>query len=57
MIQWRNRRGAGGRALYRAGQAIVPGWRGYRRRGKKEGKKAKEEREEGKEEIEEGKEG
>ena len=43
-------------AIYRAGQAIVPGWRGYRRRGKKEGKKAKEEREEGKEEREEGKE-
>ena len=43
--------------IYRAGQAIVLGWRGYRRRGKREGKKAKEEREEGKEEIEEGKEG
>ena len=41
--------------IYRAGQAIVPGWRGYRRRGKKEGKKAREEREEGKEEREGGK--
>ena len=28
------------------GQAIVPGWQGYRKRGEKEGK-AKEEREEG----------
>ena len=43
--------------IYRAGQAIVPGWRGYRRKGKKEGKKAKEEKEEGKKEREEGKEG
>ena len=32
--------------IYRAGQAIVPGWRGYRRKGKKEWKKAKEGREE-----------
>ena len=36
-------------------EAIVPGWRRYRRR-KKEGKKAKQEREEGKEEREEEKE-
>ena len=43
MIQWRNRRGAGGRALYRAGQAIVPGWRGYRRRGRKKGRRQKKE--------------
>ena len=51
-MQWRNRRGQGCTVppggICRAGQAIVPGWRGYRRRGKKEGKKAKEEREDGK---------
>ena len=43
--------GAGGLpgGIYRAGQAIVSGWRGYRRRGKKERKKVKEERKEGKE--------
>ena len=27
--------------IYRAGQAIVPGWRGYRRRGRKKGRRQK----------------
>ena len=45
--QWRNRHGVG--SIYLAGQTIVPGWRGYRRRGKKGRKKRNEEREEEKE--------